>query len=199
MNKIDFINELKIRLGSLPEEDVQKSIDYYSELIDDYIEDGKSEEEAVESLGELDEIVSQIIADTPLPKLVKAKVKNNRALRAWEIVLLVLGSPVWLSMLIAVFAVIISVYVVLWSVVVTLYSVVLSIALVTLVFLLGIFVSAVKGLMINAVIFFALTLILAGLTILFFIGTNYFAKAMILVSKLIVKSIKNMFVRRSAK
>ncbi len=199
MNRCEFIFELNSRLSGLPEEDINKSLDYYSELIDDYIEDGKSEEEAVASLGSIDDIVSQIYTDTPLSKIVKAKVRPNRALRVWEIILIVLGSPIWLSIMIAVLAVVLSVYVVLWSVVISLYSVVLSVAVTSLVLFIGILVSALKGLYLNAVIFLALTLLLAGLTILLFIGTNYFTKAMVFVSKLIVKSIKNMFVRRSAK
>ncbi len=199
MNQCDFICELNRRLSGLPEEDINKSIDYYCELIDDYIEDGKSEEEAVAALGDIDDIVNQIYTDTPLSKIVKAKVKPNRALRAWEIILLVLGSPIWLSIMIAVLAVVFSVYIVLWSVVISLYSVVLSVAVTSLVLFIGILVSVLKGLFLNAVIFLALTLVLAGLTILLFVGTNYFAKAMIIVSKLIFKSIKQLFIGRSAK
>ncbi|MBQ2971771.1 MAG: DUF1700 domain-containing protein [Ruminococcus sp.] len=199
MNQCEFICELNRRLSGLPEEDINKSIDYYCELIDDYIEDGKSEEEAVAALGDIDDIVNQIYTDTPLSKIVKAKVKPNRALRAWEIILIVLGSPIWLSIMIAVLAVVFSVYIVLWSVVISLYSVVLSVAVTSLVLFIGILVSVLKGLFLNAVIFLALTLVLAGLTILLFVGTNYFAKAMIIVSKLIFKSIKQLFIGRGAK
>ncbi|MBQ7133242.1 MAG: DUF1700 domain-containing protein [Ruminococcus sp.] len=199
MNQCEFICELNRRLSGLPDEDINKSIDYYCELIDDYIEDGKSEEEAVAALGNIDDIVNQIYTDIPLSKIVKAKVKPNRALRAWEIILLVLGSPIWLSIMIAVLAVVFSVYIVLWSVVISLYSVVLSVAVTSLVLFIGILVSVLKGLFLNAVIFLALTLVLTGLTILLFVGTNYFAKAMIIVSKLIFKSIKQLFIGRSAK
>ena len=50
-------------------------------MIDDRIEDGLSEEEAVGEIGPVDSVVSQIIADTPLPKLVKERVRSNRSLR----------------------------------------------------------------------------------------------------------------------
>ena len=75
-------------------------------MIDDRMEEGSTEEEVVSEIGNVDDIVSQIIADTPLVKLVKEKAKPNRMLKAWEIVLLVLGSPLWVSLLLAVIAVI---------------------------------------------------------------------------------------------
>lgn len=199
MNKIDFICEMNSRLYGLPEEDVNKSIDYYCELIEDSIEDGKSEEEAVEALGEIDEIVSQIMMDVPLSKIVKAKAKPSRALRVWEIILLVLGSPIWLSLLITLFSVILAVYISLWAVVVSFYAVVLSVAVSTLVVIVGTFVSLFKGLFLNSLIFLSLALICAGLTILLFIGTNYLAKGTFFLGKLCVKGIKRMFVRRTVK
>ena len=46
--------------------------------------------------------------------------RPRRQLKAWEIVLLVLGSPLWLSLGLAAIAVIFAFYVVLWSVSVSL-------------------------------------------------------------------------------
>ncbi len=61
-------------------------------MIDDRMEEGLSEDEAVSAVGFVDEIVAQIVADIPLTKLVKEKTKLKKRLRAWEIVLLVLGA-----------------------------------------------------------------------------------------------------------
>lgn len=199
MNKQEFIAELKNKLFCLPYQDIEKSVEYYSEIIDDSVEDGMSEEDAVASLGDIDEIVSQILMETPITTLVKEKVKQGRTLQAWEIILLVLGSPIWVSILIALFSVVLALYITIWSVVISLYAVVLSVALSTLVVAVGIFISLIKGLFLNALIFFAFTLIATGLTILLFIGTNYFTKGVILLSKSIVKGIKSIFVGRRAK
>ena len=192
MNKQECITELKNKLFCLPYQDIEKSVEYYSEIIDDSVEDGMSEEDAVASLGDIDEIVSQILMETPITTLVKEKVKQGRTLQAWEIILLVLGSPIWLSILIALFSVVLALYITIWSVVISLYAVVLSVAV-------GIFISLIKGLFLNALIFFAFTLIATGLTILLFIGTNYFTKGVICLSKSIVKGIKSIFVGRRAK
>ena len=64
MKRVEFLKELKAQLWALPEADRQNSLDYYSEMIDDRMEDGLTEEEAVAAIGDLDEIV-------------QAKVKRN--------------------------------------------------------------------------------------------------------------------------
>ena len=48
-------------------------------------------EEAVAALGPVGEICSQILAETPLSRLVKEAVRPKRKFRVWEIILLVLG------------------------------------------------------------------------------------------------------------
>ena len=63
-----------------------------------------------------------------LAKLAKERMRPRRQLKAWEIVLLVLGSPLWLSLGLAAIAVIFAFYVVLWSVSVSLWAVFASLA-----------------------------------------------------------------------
>ena len=125
MNREQFMAALREKLAGLPEEDIVSSLEYYGEMIDDRIEDGVPEETAVAAVGSVDEIAEQILMDTPLTKLVQARVKSKRSLKAWEIVLLVLGSPIWLSLLIAAAAVVLSVYITLWAIIISLFAVVL--------------------------------------------------------------------------
>ena len=96
---------------------------FYAEMLDDRIEEGLSEEEAVAAAGAVEEIVRQTVDETPLAKIAKERVRPKRHLKAWEIVLLALGSPVWLSLGIAAAAVILAVYVSLWDVIVSLWAV----------------------------------------------------------------------------
>ena len=95
MRKEEFLNELRKKLAGLPKDDVNSRVEFYSEMIDDRIEEGKSEQEAIAEIGNVDDIVNDIAKDTPFVKLVKEKVKPKRALQTWEIVLLVLGFPLW--------------------------------------------------------------------------------------------------------
>ncbi len=110
-------------LSGLPRRDIEEHISFYCEMIDDKVEDGMSEEEAVANLGSIDALAAEIREGVPLLNLLKEKIKPKRRLSAWEIVLLVLGSPIWLSLLIAAAAVIFSLYAVLWSVIVSLWAV----------------------------------------------------------------------------
>ena len=56
MRKNEFINEIRGALRGYPHNEVENSIEFYSEIIEDRMENGMSEEEAVASLGDLDRI-----------------------------------------------------------------------------------------------------------------------------------------------
>ena len=99
MNKQEFLAELKGRLHALGEVEIKKTLAYYSEIIDDRIEEGMTEEQAIESMEPIGAIAEQALQDAPLTQLIRAKKPRN--LSAGTIVLLVLGSPVWLPLLIA--------------------------------------------------------------------------------------------------
>ncbi len=122
MNKAEFLQKLRAALSGLPQSDIEEKVGFYSEMIDDRMEDGLSEEEAVATVGSVEEIVREIVADIPLAKIAKEKIKPKRKMRVWEIILLILGSPIWLSLLIAVFAVILSAYACIWSAIAAFWS-----------------------------------------------------------------------------
>ena len=110
MTKTEFLDELRSRLSGLPQSDLDERLLYFREMIDDRMEDGLTEEEAVSDIGSVDEIVDHIMEETPLSKLVRENAKRTRALKAWEILLLVLGAPLWLSLILAAIAVCLSLY-----------------------------------------------------------------------------------------
>lgn len=123
MTKLDFINELGQRLSPLPTQEVTGLLNYYTELIDDRMDDGMSEEEAVASLGDIGELAQSILENNESPLLPAQKdissaqpnaIKKKRRLSPILILLLILGSPVWISIGAGVFSVVISLYAVLW-------------------------------------------------------------------------------------
>ncbi len=199
MNKNQFITELRSKLVGLSEEDIKKSIAYYNEIIEDSIEDGMSEEEAVASLGNIDEIVTQIVMDTPITKLVKEKVKNRRTLQAWEIILIILGSPIWLSLGAAVLSVVLSLYIVIWSVVFSLFVTVLALLVSAFAFLIAAVCLLFTKAFAQSVLFLGAAFMLAGITILLYLGTYYTAKGIAVLTKNIFKSIKKSFVNKEEK
>ena len=123
MNKQEFLRELRDGLSGLPKADVEERVAFYGEMIDDRIEEGLSELEAVAAVGTVEEIVEQTLVDTSILKIAREKINRKRRFSVWEIVLLCLGSPVWLPLLVAALAVILPLYISVWSVIISLWSV----------------------------------------------------------------------------
>lgn len=44
MNKQEYLEAIRSRISAMPADDVNRFMDYYSEMIDDRVEDGLSEE-----------------------------------------------------------------------------------------------------------------------------------------------------------
>ena len=116
MTKIQFLFALKERLAGLPQAEVEERLTFYSEMIEDRMEEGLSEEEAVAAVGSVEQIAGEIPA-------VKEAEKPKRKLKPWERTLLIAGSPLWLALLIAAAAVVLAVYVSAWAVIVSLWAI----------------------------------------------------------------------------
>lgn len=190
MNKQEFLHTLKAKLSGLPQQDITDRLDFYSEMIDDRIEEGMTEEEAVLALGDVDDIVSQIIADTPLTKIVKEKIKPKKRIHAWEIILLALGSPIWLSLLIAFFAVALSLYVVLWSLVISVWAVFASLAACGLAGVVACVIFITQGNLLTGLAILATGFVCAGLGIYLFFVCKAATQGTICLTKNIILAIK---------
>lgn len=196
MTKTEFNRSLKIKLSGLPDEDIGTAVEYYNEMIDDLTDNGMTEEDAVSSLGSIEQIADEILSDVSLSKLIKRRITPPHPLRIWEIVLLVLGSPIWLSVGIAAMAVILSVYIVLWTVVVCFYAVSLSFAASAL---LGIGVCVIficRGNIASGVFIGGCGIICAGFAPLMFLASNKIMKLAVIAGKKILIGIKLCFAKR---
>lgn len=198
MNKENFLHQLRIRLSQLPEDEIVKRLDYYSEIIDDMTEDGISEEEAVRSFGDIDEVALGIMQEVPLPTLMKTKMKPKKGWTTAAVVLAVIGSPVWLSLLLAFVAVIASVYICIWAAILCLYAVVFSLCIA------GLYL-AVKAFFLFGFGFsyFALTfgagLFLLGLGLLSFLGARIVTVKLLKGTGWFAAQVKNLFIRKEAR
>ena len=124
MSKKEFLKKLRIRLSGIPKEEVYERLNFYSEMIDDRIEEGLGEAEAIAAIGNIDDIVAQICGEGNYsPQHKYGGFAKRRNLSWWEIILIILGSPVWLPLLLAAFVIFLSVYIVIWSVVISLWAV----------------------------------------------------------------------------
>lgn len=197
MNKQEFLATIQQGISMLSQNDINKSLEYYSEMIDDYIEDGMSEEEAVAAMGNPYDIVNQILMNTPLPKLVQSKAKPSKKLRVWEIIFLILGSPIWISLLLAVFVVFIAIYIVFWVIAICLYIVDISFAISSLYCI----ISSIMLLFTTnnstlAIFYIGASLICFGLSILIFFTSNQGAKSFAYLHKKFFLWIKSLFIKK---
>ena len=182
MNKQEFLNRLCRGLHGLPQDDIEERVTFYSEMIDDRIEEGFSEEEAISSVGAVDAIISQILAETPSVNFKKDK-PARKPRKLWEIILLTLGSPLWLSLLITAFAAVISLYVSLWSIIVTLWAVFVSFVACALGSMVGGTILAIATHSLPGVALAGAGLIVAGLSVFLFYGCKVATKGTVLLTK----------------
>ena len=61
MNTNEFLSKLNDRLYFLPKMEADNLLDYYKEIIEERLENGQSEAQAIESLGNIDDLVDQLI------------------------------------------------------------------------------------------------------------------------------------------
>lgn len=196
MCKAEFLALLCKGLSGLPQDDIKERLTFYSEMIDDQIEEGLSEEEAVLAVGSVDEIVTQVVADIPLTKIAKERIKPKRWLSAGEIVLLALGSPIWLSLGIAVFAVILSLYISLWAVIISLWAVFASLAVCSIGGVLACVVFTVGGNGASGLAMLAAGIVCAGMSIFVFYGCKAATRGILLLTRKFAEWIKNCLIRK---
>ena len=163
-------------------------------MIDDRMEEGVSEEDAVASIGPVSEIIPQILSEIPLTKLVKEKIKPGRSLRAWEIILLVLGFPLWFPLLLAAAAILLVLYMVLWVLLLSLWAVAASFLGTAIGCAAAAVLFAIRGQPLPAIAMLGAALFVSGLTIFLVFGCVAASKGLLRLSKCTALAIKKRFV-----
>ena len=197
MTKQQFLSELRNKLQGLPPADIDERISFYAEMIDDRIDEGETEENAVAEIGNVDDVVMDIAKDTPLVKLVKERVKPKRRIKAWEIVLLVLGFPIWFPLLVTAMVLVFVFWLLVWVMVIVTYAVEISL------------VGTSIGGVISFVAYFAngqmnytalgAAVMCAGAAMLFIFACVGATKGSIALTRRILTGIKMFFLRKKKK
>jgi Predicted membrane protein len=196
MNKQEFIALLREKLEGLPVSEVKKSVDYFSEMIDDRLEEGMTEEEAVAEMEEIDEIVKKVTYDIPLPTLMKEKLKKKGSLSTLNIVLLIIGFPIWAPLLIACLAVVGSFFIAIFAI---LISIIIGVIALIVGGIISIILSPFRLMfgIANALVNFGIGAIIVGLGILLINPLKDVAKTLIEVAKWGVVKIKSLFITKN--
>lgn len=194
MTKQEFLDALRARLCGLPEPELEEQMGFYSEMIEDRMEDGFSEAEAVDGMGSVDEVVSRILSEIPLAKLAKERMRPKRKMRTWEIVLLAVGSPIWLSLLIAALAVFLAGYAVIWAGVAVLWVLFAAVIGCVLGGIVGGIVLICLGKLLAGLAMLGAACFCAGLAIFAFFGCKEATKGVAWLTKMMAIGIKRCFV-----
>ena len=194
MRKQEFLDKLRKKLKGLPAQDIEDRLNFYSEMIDDRTDEGYTEEEAVSQIGSVNEISEQILAEIPSEKIAKEKNKRKKKLGFGVIALLAIGSPIWISLMIAAFAIVFCLFASLWAVILSLWAV------------FGAFIGCSFGGMFTGILFICIgngvaglaligtSLVCIGLTIFWFFGCKTATKVMAFLTKKTAIGIKKCFI-----
>ena len=163
-------------------------------MINDRLDEGKSEEQPVSEIGTVDEVIKQIAKDTPLVSLVAHKMKPKRRLRGWEIVLIILGFPLWFPLLLVALILSLVFYLLIWIFVIVSYVVEGSLVIAA-VGSLVIFLAYLAGGEFNLVSL-GFSFMCAGGASLFVFACIGITKATLKFTKFLSRKIKQSFIRK---
>lgn len=111
MNRVDFIKALAAELSEkVRPSEIHQLINYYDEMIEDLMEEGYTEEEAVARLGSPKELI-QAVTETE-----EVVVEIPRRFHPFLLLILVLGFPLWGSLLLSAALLILSFLIIIWCV-----------------------------------------------------------------------------------
>ena len=175
MNRNEFITELTEKLAHLPKAERAEIIGYYRELIDDGLENGQTEEEILRSFDSPDEIAKQLAERPFCPR--EAKIRHLGLKRG----LLIGTSPVTLPLFIAGYAVLVS-----------LFCAVAALSIASGLYFLLSFYLMTKGLL-PGLFQCGASIMLSGLSILFWLGTEKLWKLSVTFTKYTNRSVKRLF------
>ena len=196
MTKQEFLAGLREKLSALPSEDIEERLNFYSEIIDDRVEEGLSEEDAVLAVGESDKIAAQILSEF---KTSQPENKNKKTKKTWSaagIVLIVLGFPLCFPLLIAVFSVVIAVYAVVFSAALSFWAVFAALAGSSFGVSFSGAVFLFTGNHVSGIAMIGAGLTLAGLAIFAFLGCRALTRFIFDFTKKAVIRLKNLFVKK---
>lgn len=211
MDRYDFFVELNERLTGLPQEDIDKTIDFYGEMIDERVEDGMSEQEAVAAIGTPKQIAESIWKEMPFFKVVKANVKQafqtkkkdreqKQTKNVMATVLFWVGSPIWLclglALIASLFAVLVAIYASLWATVVSLWAGFVSIVAGAAAGVLSGTVYFIQANVGGGMFLLGCGILLIGLAVFMHYTCVYASKAMRVLSKQLIVWTKMLFVKK---
>ena len=196
MNKIEYLEALRAALSGLPREDIEERVAFIGEMIDDRVEEGLTEEEAVAEMDPVEDVAAQTVSEIPLSKLVRERIQPKRSLSGWEVALIILGFPVWFPLIVAAGAVILSLYMTVWALIVSLWAVEISLWAGSLSCLAASLMLLVQGRFAETCAVIGGGMFIAGASIFMFYGCRAASKGIVALTGRALTWVKSLFIRK---
>lgn len=193
MNIEAYLEALGARLGQLPDAERAQRLDYYREMLEDGVEDGMSEAEAVARLGSAEALADQILREQPLAALMASRMRPRGGWSALTITLVVIAAPVWLPILLALAACLLSVYAAIWSVVAALFASAVGLMVGGVWAVTRVADAAGAAQLLMAL---GLGLVAAGLGTALFVGARASIRGMVALTVRVTRGVKSLLIRK---
>ena len=196
MKRDEFYKRLRDEMSGMPSHTIDNTISYYEEIISDAVEDGRLEEDVIASFGSVESIVNNLLKDVSIAKLVKEKVKPKRRLETWEIILIIVTSPLWIGFVIGFLGLCFGLIGGFWGTIVALWAVDLAFMIGGVVSFFGSFATFAFGSVPLATFYLGAGLLGIGLSIILGFAFYKLTELIIKLGVKIVTRIKKHFVGR---
>ncbi|MCI8842944.1 MAG: DUF1700 domain-containing protein [Oscillospiraceae bacterium] len=178
MNKETFLTKLTEALSFMDPAERNRTVQYYREILEDRVEDGLREADAVAEMEPVAEIAARLRAENGPP----TKKKRPR----WETVLLIAGFPLWFPLLLAAGCVFFALFIAAWSVILALFSVTAALALCLIAGIGCLFLLLTSGYPLTGLFLLGVGLFCAALGIALFIPV-------LALSRLLIRGVSRLF------
>ena len=197
MTKKEFLAKGRKALSHLPKEELEERLAFYGEMIDDRMEEGLSETDAVMQILKSEETVAHLFLDESFEEE-KDEEKKGMGEGA-KTALIVAGSPLWFALTVAAVVLWITLAATAFSVVVAVWSVFISFAVTAPVSVLGGIGIALFGRPLAGVAMVGVGLICAGLAVFTYYGAKAVGKGGWWLVKKSVAAVKKCFEKKEKK
>lgn len=126
MTEKEYLKELKRNLSALKRSDRNSLIEFYKEMIEDKIENGKTEREAIAELEPADAVAKRTLAEYGIDE---EELNKRKKINGMTLALVIIGSPLWISLAIAALAVVLAVAISILAIIISIASACIGVTL----------------------------------------------------------------------
>ncbi len=126
MTEKEYLKELKRNLSALKRSDRNSLIEFYKEMIEDKIENGKTEREAIAELEPADVVAKRTLAEYGIDE---EELSKRKKISGTTLALVIIGSPLWIPLAIAALAIVLAVAISILAVIISIASACIGVTL----------------------------------------------------------------------